>query len=194
LKGDIEALLQSVGVSQAQIRFSSCLDGVGNAEELASIPAYYHPRLSIKFTWEGSERGLMGQLHPGLCGEYKIKQPVWVVEMPLRVWPDLRMVDRAFKEVPRFPSIQRDISMVVETSVTYSNIESTIRQAAIKEIQWVSPFDLYKGEHLPADKKGLSVTICYQAFDRTLLEEEVNRYQEIVIALLAEKLGAQLRT
>jgi phenylalanyl-tRNA synthetase beta chain len=194
LKGDIESLLQSVGVSHAQLCFGSGVDGSENAKEPGSIPAYYHPGLSIRFSWEGGERSLMGQLHPGLCSEYKIKQPVWVVEIPLRVWPDLRMVDRVFKEVPRFPSIQRDISLVVETGVTYSNIESTIRQAPIKEIQWVSPFDLYKGEHLPAGKKGISVTICYQAFDRTLLEEEVNRYHEIVIALLAEKLGAQLRT
>jgi phenylalanyl-tRNA synthetase beta chain len=187
LKGDIETLLESVGISGNEVSFGKALK-----EPLAFVPGYYHPRLSVTFSFQGRPGGVLGQLQPKIWEEYK--QPVWAAEIPLHLWHDLRFVEKVFNEMPKFPSIQRDISLVVETSVTYGEIESTIRHAAIKEIQRVFPFDLYEGEQLPPGKKGISITIFYQASDRTLVEEEVNRYHETIIALLAEKLGAQLRT
>jgi phenylalanyl-tRNA synthetase beta chain len=107
---------------------------------------------------------------------------------------DPASAEKIFHEIPRFPSIERDLSLVVANDVTYSKIESTITQAGIKEIQRIFPFDLYIGEHLAPGKKGISVTVSYQASDRTLVEDEVNRYHETIVRLLAEKLGAQLRT
>ena len=83
--------------------------------------------------------------------------------------------------------------MFVDKDVDYSRIESTIQEANIKEIQKVFPFDLYVGGKLPSDKKGISISIVYQAFDRTLTEEEVNQHQQKIGALLAEKLGVEIR-
>jgi phenylalanyl-tRNA synthetase beta chain len=83
--------------------------------------------------------------------------------------------------------------MFVDKDVDYSRIESTIEQANIKEIQKVFPFDLYVGDKLPSDKKGISISIVYQALDRTLTEEEVNQHQQKIGALLAEKLGVEIR-
>ena len=84
--------------------------------------------------------------------------------------------------------------MFVNKDIDYSRIESTIQEANIKEIQKLFPFDLYVGDKLPSDKKGISISIVYQALDRTLTEEEVNRHHEKIGALLAEKLGVEVRT
>ena len=83
--------------------------------------------------------------------------------------------------------------MFVNKDIDYSTIESTIQQAHIEEIQKIFPFDLYMGERLPSDKKGISISIVYQALDRTLTEEEVNQHQQKIGALLAEKLGVEIR-
>jgi len=183
LKGEIELLFQ---VSWKHVS----LEG--------KVPKYYHPGFSVRLGREGKrDSGFFGQLHPSVCEEYKIRQPVWVAEIPLLLLSSghgLGAVKQIFHEIPRFPSIQRDISLVVDKDVTYSKIESTISRAGIREIQRVFPFDLYAGEHLPAGKKGISISVSYQAFDRTLVEEEVNRYHEAIVALLADKLGAELRT
>jgi phenylalanyl-tRNA synthetase beta chain len=111
----------------------------------------------------------------------------------LEAWFHLGTGRKVFRETVKFPPVQRDLSIVVDKDLDYSKIRSAILQANIAEVQTVFPFDLYTGEKLPPDKKGVSISIIYQAMDRTLTEEEVNRFQEAVLALLREKLGAQLR-
>jgi phenylalanyl-tRNA synthetase beta chain len=69
-----------------------------------------------------------------------------------------------------------------------------VLEAGILEVRKCFPFDLYLGEKLPSGKKGVSISIVYQAFDRTLIEEEVNGFDEKIVNLLQTKLGAQLRT
>jgi len=190
MKGEIEILF---GASWRHISLKAAV-----GEDKGQAPKYYDPGHSVQLSWEGTFNvGVFGQLDPGICQNYKIKQPVWVAEIPLQHLPpeyDPASAEKIFHEIPRFPSVQRDISLVAEKDVTYSKIESIIRQAGIKEIQRIFPFDLYSGERLPPGKKGISITISYQASDRTLVEEEVNRYHETIVALLADELGAELRT
>jgi phenylalanyl-tRNA synthetase beta chain len=189
MKGEIEILF---GASWRHISLKAVV-----GEDKGQIPKYYHPSLSVQLAGEGIwNASFFGQLHPGICQQYKIRQPVWVAEIPLQRLPpefDPASAEKIFHEIPRFPSVQRDISLVAEKDVTYSKIESIIRQSGIKEIQRIFPFDLYSGEHLSPGKKGISITVSYQASDRTLVEEEVNRYHETIVALLADKLGAELR-
>ena len=83
---------------------------------------------------------------------------------------------------------------MVDKKIDYSSIESAIQSAGIPEIQKVFPFDLYLGDPMPPHKKGISISIVFQGKDRTLLEEEVNRYQERILNLLRENLGAELRS
>jgi len=188
IKGEIERLF---GAAWKRIGLAGVVDN-------GLVPKYYHPGLSVQLVGKSTGNiGVFGQLHPEICREYKIKQPVWVAEILLHHLNSedaLASAEKSFHEIPRFPSIERDLSLVVANEVTYGKIESTIIQAGIKEIQRIFPFDLYIGEHLPPGKKGISVTISYQASDRTLVEEDVNRYHETIVRLLAEKLGAQLRT
>jgi phenylalanyl-tRNA synthetase beta chain len=188
IKGEIERLF---GASWKRI-------GLAGVPDDGLIPKYYHPGLSVQLIGTVTPNiGVFGQLHPEICREYKIKQPVWAAEISLHHLHseyEPASAEKIFHEIPRFPSIERDLSLVVANDVTYSKIESTITQAGIKEIQRIFPFDLYIGEHLAPGKKGISVTVSYQASDRTLVEDEVNRYHETIVRLLAEKLGAQLRT
>ena len=99
-----------------------------------------------------------------------------------------------FAEFSKYPAVLRDLSLVVDQSIDYKLIESAIHLAGIPEVQRVFPFDLYLGDRLPPNKKGISISIVFQGKDRTLLEEEINRYQERILDLLRENLGAQLRS
>jgi phenylalanyl-tRNA synthetase beta chain len=188
LKGDLEVLLESLSVPLKEICFR--LPGQGFIQ---TNLRYYHPGVLAEMYLGEQRLGVCGQLHPGVCEEYKIRQSVFVAEIPLEAWLNLGTGRKVFREIAKFPSIQRDVSIIVDKDLDYSKIRSAILQANIAEVQTVFPFDLYTGEKLPPDKKGVSISIIYQAVDRTLTEEEVNRFQEAVLALLREKLGAQLR-
>jgi phenylalanyl-tRNA synthetase beta chain len=137
--------------------------------------------------------GVCGQLHPRVCEGYKIKQPVFLAEVPLEVWYRYQPPERTVRELAKFPAVQRDLSLVVNRDIEVEAIETAVLQAGIREVQKCFPFDLYFGEKLPSDKKGVSISIVYQSSDRTLVDEEVNQFHETILNLLRSKLGAQLR-
>ncbi|MCY3756907.1 MAG: phenylalanine--tRNA ligase subunit beta, partial [Acidobacteria bacterium] len=118
---------------------------------------------------------------------------VFAAEIELgRLHPLWRSEPRA-SEIPRFPAIQRDLSIVVDGDVSYGDIESAIRDTQIEELHWIFPFDLYQGGRLPHGKKGMSIRLVYQRLDRTLVEEDANRFDQAVLASLRDRFGAQLR-
>jgi phenylalanyl-tRNA synthetase beta chain len=82
---------------------------------------------------------------------------------------------------------------VVDRAITYGEIESAIGETQIEELIQVYPFDLYQGDPLPLGKKGISITLVYQRLDRTLVEEDANRFDRVVLAHLRDRLGAELR-
>ena len=186
LKGDLEMLLQSLSLPVNQILWRAPAKG-------GPVPDYYHPAVSAALRLGSDSLGVCGQLHPRVCESYKIKQPVFLAEIPLEAWYRYQPPDRVARDLAKFPAVQRDVSLVLEKDTSYDAVESVVLQAGITEIQRCFPFDLYFGEKLPSDKKGISISIVYQSSDRTLFDEEVNQFHETILNLLRSKLGAQLR-
>jgi phenylalanyl-tRNA synthetase beta chain len=186
LKGDLEVLLGSFSIppSDLQVRPPA------NPEKTA----YYHPGVVAEIEYQGRKLGIFGQLHPKVCDEYKIKQPVFAGELLLAGWYGLEIPGKGFSEIPRFPAIQRDLSIIIDQAIDYSRIEATVKAAGIREIQKIHPFDVYLGQDLPAGQKAVAFSVLYQVLDRTLVEDEVNRFQEILLERLKKELGAQLRS
>jgi phenylalanyl-tRNA synthetase beta chain len=186
LKGDLEVLLKSLSLPLHRI----CWLG---AAQRSLIPHYYHPSVSAEFRLADRSSGILGQIHPSLCDQYKIKQPVFLVEIGLGAWLQSVVEESSLQELMRFPAVQRDLSIVVDRTLDYGIIESSILNAGISELRKCFPFDIYTGEKLPTGKKSISISIVYQAVDRTLTDDEVARYHESITRLLNERLGAQLR-
>jgi len=186
LKGSLEALLESLSLPRNQILWRAPDKG-------GSVPDYYHPAVSAELRLGSDSLGVCGQLHPRVCEGYKIKQPVFLAEIPLEAWYRYQPPDRVARELAKFPAVLRDLSLVLDKDVDCESIEAVVLQAGIREVQSCFPFDLYFGERLPSDKKGISISIVYQSSDRTLVDEEVNHFHETILNLLRSKLGAQLR-
>ena len=187
LKGDLEMLLESLSIPLDQVTWQAEDSGAG-------VPPYYHPGVASGMKLRNDSLGVFGQLHPKVCEAYKIKQPVFLAEIPLAPWYRFQAGEHLVEEPAKFPAVRRDLSLVIDQSLNYRAIESTVLEAGILEVRKCFPFDLYLGEKLPSGKKGVSISIVYQAFDRTLVEEEVNGFHEKIVNLLQTKLGAQLRT
>ena len=183
LKGDIETLLEASTPGEQDVWFEV---GEGSDSHWSSVAA---GRIRLG----DAELGSFGQLDPGICADHKIGQPVFAAEIELgRLHPLWRSEPRV-RRIPRFPAIQRDLSIVVDGEVSYGDIESAIRDIEIEALRAIFPFDLYQGARLPRGKKGISIRLVYQRLDRTLVEEDANRFDQAVLASLRDRFGARLR-
>jgi phenylalanyl-tRNA synthetase beta chain len=186
LKGSLEALLESLSLPVDQMLWRA--PGKGGL-----VPDYYHPAVSAELRLGSESLGICGQLHPRVCEAYKIKQPVFLAEIPLEAWYRYQPPEPVARELAKFPAVLRDLSLVLDKDVDCESIQAVVLQVGIREVQSCFPFDLYFGEKLPSGKKGISISIVYQSSDRTLVDEEVNQFHETILNLLRSKLGAQLR-
>jgi phenylalanyl-tRNA synthetase beta chain len=190
LKGDLEILLDALRIPVHEVQWR---DRQGSHQ----IPDYYHPRVSAEFLLGKESLGVIGQVHPSICESYKIRQDVFLAEIPLVSWYCFQAAPLHVKEPPKFPAVQRDISLVLDKGIPYVQVTSAILQIAPwqgVQVQSCTAFDQVPPEKLAPGKKGLGISIFYQARDRTLVEEEVNNYHEEILKCLEKELGAQLRT
>src|SRR5699024_7920357 len=101
--------------------------------------------------------------------------------------------DKHYVHISKYPAVTRDIALLVDQTITNQAIVAAIKQKGGAYLKQVQLFDLYRGEHLPANKKSLAYTLTYQADDATLKEDDVNQAFEKVVAHLTTTLGAEIR-
>lgn len=142
----------------------------------------------------GTEIGVLGEVHPLVRENFDLpEQRVCLLEIDLEAL--LAQVPSVYyyQAVSRFPAAVRDLALIVEESVPAVQVRDAMAKAGGKLLQKVELFDVYRGEQIPPGKKSLAYTLTYQAVDRTLTDEEVNRLQTRLQKKLERELGAQLR-
>ncbi len=95
--------------------------------------------------------------------------------------------------VPRFPSISRDIALVVSSETSAGTLENVIRNAGGKLLKNVGLFDLYEGDNVEEGKKSIAFSLTYADPERTLTDEEVVKAHDKVLNALTAEAGALLR-
>ena len=98
-----------------------------------------------------------------------------------------------FTEVPRFPSVTRDIALVVDEHVRAGELTKVIARAGGRMLKEVHLFDVYQGEHVEAGKKSMAFSLKYFDAAKTLTDEEVNTAHDKVLAQVEKQCGAVLR-
>ena len=96
------------------------------------------------------------------------------------------------KEIPKFPSSPRDLTLIMDEGVRAQAVIDQIKNLAKELAVKIEMFDYFKGGQIPKGKKSLSFRILYQAQDRTLLNEEVNKLHFTIVDSLKESFGAEL--
>lgn len=98
-----------------------------------------------------------------------------------------------YKEIPKFPEVRRDLALLIDTSISYSQIEETAFQTEKKLLKAVNLFDVYEGEKLEAGKKSYAISFILQDDNSTLGEKQIEKIMEKLISTFKEKLGASIR-
>ncbi len=180
LKGLVEHLLQPYGVAQLQWQPTSGY-------------AFLHPGRAAVISWQGNEVGFVGELHPDVLERYDLRKRAVVAELDLE--PLLQQADYVplYSQLPKFPTVERDLAIIVDQQVTAAQVVSCIRRAAGELLIDLQLFDLYHGGQVPAGKKSLAYSLVLQSGDGTLKEEEIIALHSRVVEQLAKQLGALLR-
>ncbi len=140
----------------------------------------------------GKDIGLLGEIHPIILHRLEVKGPVFVFEINLEDLFHIPETPRLFRPIPRYPYVTRDLSFLVDESISFGSIKERI-MGMDPTIRDVSIFDLYKGKGIPEGKKSLGIRITYLSEERTLTEEEVNSIHTRVIKELEEGFHISLR-
>jgi phenylalanyl-tRNA synthetase beta chain len=144
----------------------------------------------------GQQIGIVGELHPQVREALGLPdQPVVVVDLDVAV---LRATAEArtsylIADVPRFPSVEEDLAVIVNEDVAASAVAQAIQRAGGHLLSSVHLFDVYRGEQVGTGKKSLAYALTYQATDRTLDERDVEKLRAKIIRTLEATLGAMIR-
>ncbi|HEX8921125.1 MAG TPA: hypothetical protein VF766_06585, partial [Pyrinomonadaceae bacterium] len=124
---------------------------------------------------------------------YKFRQPVYLAEVDLSLLLSLQEVPVLYKPLPRFPSIVRDLSLLVERRVNFAEMLAAVADQKLEYCRDVKLVDVYEGAGVPEGKRSITLRIEYRADERTLRDEEVDEMHARLVAALREKFGAELR-
>jgi phenylalanyl-tRNA synthetase beta chain len=184
LKGDLEALAERVG---------GFLWEPGAPEWLA---AERSARL-LCATGDGlREIGLAGALDRRLTTRLKLRQEVFVAELllePLCAAYEAHRAALRFRELPRFPAVERDLSLLLDQDVRFTQVRDTIGALDLPELVRIEALDRFRGGTIPPDKYSLLVRLTFQSPRATLTDAQVNEFVARVVEALRERLGATLR-
>jgi phenylalanyl-tRNA synthetase beta chain len=139
---------------------------------------------------------LLGQLTPSIAEQHGLPggEPVYVAEVDLDAAELARRgLDVTVEPLPRFPSVNRDISVLVDDTLEAAAVRRVIREAAPETLTRVGEFDRYQGKGVPDGKVSLSLRLTFRSSDRTLTDAEVQMAMDAVVAALRTRLGAVQR-
>ena len=178
IKGIMEEILEYLGYGG---RYSLVIDKDKMPDEL-------HPGQSALISLNGDMIGCIGRVHPSLE-----KDGVYVLEIDLDKLLSKKVGKMKYKEVSKFPAVNKDLAVVVDKDVTSEEIAKVIKKAGGSSLSKIDVFDVYTGKGIDENKKSIAYSLTFEKMDRTLTDEEINASLAKIIEMLEKKLGAELR-
>jgi phenylalanyl-tRNA synthetase beta chain len=139
----------------------------------------------------GENVGVIGQVNPKILNAFDIEGAVFMIEFSVDKLLSLVSTTYRYISIPRYPSVVRDIALVVEEKINYQQIYDIVHGFPL--VMNINLFDVYRGEQVQQGKKSLACRITYQSMSQTLSDEEVDLIQQRILEKLSKELGASLR-
>ena len=180
LKGELEAIFAGLNVKKAS--YTAVSDNPS-----------YHPGRCAMVTVDGEDIGYIGQVHPLVAQNYGMDCEVYCAEINLTKLFELRLPEPTYVPLPKYPTVNRDLSIICDEAVTVAQAQDVMTAAAGKLLRDIRLFDIYRGTGVPEGKKSLAFSLALRADDRTLTDTDSEAVVSKVLKALDEKLGATLR-
>ena len=155
---------------------------------------YLHPGISAKIILGDKEIGVYGQVSYETAADFDIESKVFVLELDYEALQEAFCVPFKFTNIPKFKSVERDLALVADKTITCAEIEDVIRSACKNSVESVRLFDVYEGEQVGEGKKSMAYTVTFKAGEEKPLEgAEVDGFVKRILGSLKHRLGVELR-
>ena len=182
IKGLILELLGQLGFEKGRV----------SVAENTLDTTHFHPYQSCVLKMNNKVIAILGKVHPNLAKKWKVSD-AYYAELNLEELLVSNPAKIKAGEINKYPSISRDISLVVKEEVQASDLLRIAKKAGGQLVKSVEVFDIYKGEHIEKGYKSVSISIAYEAKDKTLKIEDITPIHEKVLAELNKQYQANLR-
>ncbi len=134
------------------------------------------------------------QLPATLLKDFDISNPTWVLAIEWDLWSSLASsATFKLKKVPVFPSVRRDLALLVDKSVHYQQLEKIAKKTAGHLLKSINVFDVFEGEKIGIDKKSYALSFILQDEEKTLTDIEIEAVMNKLIAAFEKETAAKLR-
>ena len=177
IKGVLEELLYFLGYS-----------GRYSLDVTKKLPNELHPGQSANIIVQGKNIGIIGKLHPSIT-----KKDIYVFEINLDKLLEIHSNKMTYKDIPKFPSIEKDLAFIIDKNITSEEIENVIKKNGGKLLTNIEVFDIYTGDKIDKNKKSIAYNLTFRDNTRTLTEDEVMDIFNNIIKSVENKFKAVLR-
>lgn len=142
---------------------------------------------------DGAPWGWIGDVSAETRTKFDLRDPASVAELDFSQLESAIDLTPRYRPVPAFPSIQRDLNLVLEEAVGWQSIEEILNELGGEILESYRFGGQYRGPQIPADKKSYIIQLEFRSAERTLTSAEVDQAQERMLNTIRERLGAVLR-
>jgi len=151
--------------------------------EAAASP-FFEDDFSLAVSYKGQTVGRLGQVHSRLLDLYSVRGPVYAAEVSLELLFGKQPRPFEYAPLPRFPSVVRDLSFLVDRDVPYQGIKQALEKLGLTFLEDFEVIDHYAGGNIPKDKKSLSLRFTFRNPKATLIAEDVDKAEQKIIKSL----------
>ncbi len=154
---------------------------------------YLHPTRGADLYLDGELVGNFGQINPEVLERIGIDKPVYACELNYDLLSKHFNDKIVFKTISKYPTIERDLAVTVDESVSWADIENVVIDNAGEFLSKIKLFDIYRGDQVEKGKKSVAFNMLFVSIERTLGVEEIDEVVKNILTALKEKVGAELR-
>jgi len=159
--------------------------------EKGTLPIF-HPGRQSQVLADGEVIAVLGEVHPEIQKNYRLTERVYVADISLERLLQAEKLIPEFQPLPKYPSVDRDLAVMVAEDIPVGLLVEELRQAGGSLLQSVDIFDVYQGQQIASGNKSVAFSFVFQA-DRNLTDEEVNDQLNNMYQALQKKFDAKLR-
>jgi phenylalanyl-tRNA synthetase beta chain len=154
---------------------------------------YLRKGFALELSIAKEPAGLFGIVRPEIAEEWRFQEPVAVAELALNPLVQHIFDVPSIHDIPAYPPVERDMALIVDQHTQHEEIMNIIRAHAPPELEDIRLFDIFTGKSIGTGKKSMAYALSYRSSNRTLTDEETNRYHNGVKGALQKTLDIQIR-
>lgn len=178
------------GVTELILNFFYLVDCSFSPEQL---PSYFDQSMAAAIVGNGCRLGTLGRVAPEVEEAFDLKKPAYIFEFDFDDLFAARSARPLFRPLPKFPSVVRDMAIVVDEDVTVQEPLDYILSRREPLLEQVEVFDIFKSRQLGEDKRSIGYRLVYRSDSRNLTDEEVNDVHSQLAKRVLDKFDATLR-